>query len=170
MSVSVQSRASTDWPAPTCASPRKVVRKRGRCQVAPATKGDVHGPRASVLEEATSSFRWSRAPSPSTPGHHRPSGSRSARSTRRPATVCASSWSTRSRASPSRVRTRDAATSTRRTPTSRWRMMNSTPLRSRATTPSRSTRSSRASKSTSGIWTAPTTSRRTAKSGRTHLR
>ncbi len=48
--------------------------------------------------------------------------------------------------------------------------MNSTPLRSRATAPSKSTRSFRASKSTSGIWTAPTTSRRTAKSGRTHLR
>jgi hypothetical protein len=31
ISPSVQSRASTDWPAPTCASPSKVVRKRGRC-------------------------------------------------------------------------------------------------------------------------------------------
>ena len=31
ISFSVQSRASTDWPAPTCASPSKVVRKRGRC-------------------------------------------------------------------------------------------------------------------------------------------
>src|SRR6202451_1223429 len=29
MSASVLSRASTDWPAPTCASPSKVVRKRG---------------------------------------------------------------------------------------------------------------------------------------------
>ena len=28
--LSVQRRASTDWPAPTCASPSKVVRKRGR--------------------------------------------------------------------------------------------------------------------------------------------
>ena len=39
-----------------------------------------------------------------------------------------------------------------------------------ATIRSRSTRSSRASRSTSGIWTAPTTSLRTAKSGRMHLR
>src|ERR1700733_2932369 len=30
ISLSVQRRASTDWPAPTCASPSKVVRKRGR--------------------------------------------------------------------------------------------------------------------------------------------
>ena len=67
-------------------------------------------------------------------------------------------------------KTRGAATNTPRTPTSRWMTTSSTPSRSRASTPSKSTRSSRASRSTSGISTAPTTSRRMAKSGRTHLR
>ena len=48
--------------------------------------------------------------------------------------------------------------------------MNSTPLRSRATAPSKSTRSFRASKSTSDIWIARTISPRTIRPGRTHLR
>jgi hypothetical protein len=34
----VQSRAPTDWPAPTCAFPSNVVRRRGRCPCGAGTK------------------------------------------------------------------------------------------------------------------------------------
>src|SRR5439155_27137529 len=57
ISVSVQSWASTDWPAPTCASPSKVVRKRGRCPGGMRqSKGDFRDPRASVLERLSQAF------------------------------------------------------------------------------------------------------------------
>ena len=152
ISFSVQRRASTDWPAPTCASPRKVVRKRGRCPGGACNQAEISPWRPRVrFGKATSSSRSSRVRSPSTPGHQRPSKCRFARSTRRPATAFASNWSTRSPATRSRARPRAGATSTPRTPTSRWMTTNSTPWRSRANTPSKSTRSSRASRSTNGI-------------------
>ena len=48
--------------------------------------------------------------------------------------------------------------------------MNSTPLRSRATAPSKSTRSFRASKSTSDIWIVPSTSSPTIRPGKMRSR
>ena len=62
-------RASTDWPAPTCASPSKVVRRRGRCPSGTCNQAEISPWRPRVrFGKATSSSRSSRAPSPSTPG------------------------------------------------------------------------------------------------------
>jgi hypothetical protein len=63
-------------------------------RVAPVPSGDVHGAPRARFGKAISSSRSSPVRSPSTPGHHRPSECRSDGSTRRPATACASSWST----------------------------------------------------------------------------
>ena len=58
---------------------------------------------------ATSNYPSSRVLSRSTPGHRQPSEFRFGRLIGRQAIACASSWSTRSRSSRSRVRTRGAA-------------------------------------------------------------
>src|SRR5271155_894668 len=50
MSCSVQSRASTDGPAPTCFLLARWSVDAAGAQVAPANKGDIRGPRSSVLE------------------------------------------------------------------------------------------------------------------------
>ena len=69
-----------------------MVRKRGWCPGGTRNQKEMSPwPPHARIGKATSSFRSSRAPSPSTPAHHRPSASPSARSTRRPATACVSS-------------------------------------------------------------------------------
>ena len=54
--LSVQSRASTDWPTPTCASPARWSVNAAGADLAPANKGDAHGPRAAVLERLPQAF------------------------------------------------------------------------------------------------------------------
>src|SRR6185437_1148194 len=54
--LSVQSRASTDRPAPTCASPARWSVNAAGADLAPATKGDAHGPRTAVLERLPQAF------------------------------------------------------------------------------------------------------------------
>src|ERR1700730_14555705 len=52
-----KSRASMDWPAPTCASPSKVVRKRGWCPGGTGNQREnIYGRRASVLERLSQAF------------------------------------------------------------------------------------------------------------------
>ncbi len=143
-----KSRASTDWPAPTCASPSKVVRRRGRRPRGTSKPKETSMAPLRPYWKGYLKLSLVSCPIALYTGTHRPSGSHFVRSTRRPAIGCGSNWSTRSRAKRSRRRTRAAATSTRRTPISRWMTTNSTPSRSKATTPSKSTRSSRASRST----------------------
>ena len=122
------------------------------------------------IGRAISSFRSSLARSRSAPPPRRPSASRFGRSTRRPATGCASSWWMRRRASRSRPRTKAGATKSTRGSSSRSTTTSSRPSRWRAGTPSTSTASSPPRRSTSASTTTPITSRRPTTWARKHSR
>ncbi len=84
--LSVQSRASTDWSAPTCASPSKVVRKRGGVPSGARNPAEISMARRVRSARATSSSRSSRVRLPSSPQLQRLSEYDSARSIRKPGT------------------------------------------------------------------------------------
>ena len=123
-----------------------------------------------LIGKATLSCRSSHAPSRFMPPVPLRSGFRFARSTARPATGCASNWSMRRPVNPSTAPTRPVATRSARASFCSSRTRNWRRSRSKAPTPSRSTASFRARRSTSATSTRPITSPPTIRSGRRPLR